>query len=194
MHIKTNLLSAILRDLDRALSRGEVEEVSMAVSRIRLICDDIETSIQEDVDYLTRRSETLRNRYHHDYINDVEFLVKPVSVENIYEGDYLEHFVETRARQLRESNAEAAHNTFWTEYLTLHGNIFGAVPLELISEESAVMLQKTGWKKMFARVYDFGKELEVTMAFYEFCDEKFGRYIVVQESKTKAYMVLSFDL
>jgi hypothetical protein len=187
-------MSDILRELDRALSRGEVEEVVASISRIRLICDDIENSIQDEIDYVSRRNEELRNRYTHEYINDVEFMVKPVTVANIYEGDYLDHFVGTRARQLKDSGAEIAHNTFWTEYLTLHGNVFGSVPVELIGPDAAMALEKFGWKPVVARIYDFGQALEVSMAFYEFCDEKFGKYIVVQEAKTKAYMVLSFEV
>jgi hypothetical protein len=193
MHIKTNLLNNILRDLDRALTRGEVEEVVDSIGRIRLICDDIEHSIQDEIEYVKRRNETLQLKYKHELINEVEFLIKPVSVENVYEGDYLEHFTQMRARQLQDSGAEGAHNTFWTEYLTLHGNVFGSVPTDLIQPGAALALEKNGWKRVLAKVYDFGESLAVTLAFYEFCDEKFGHYIVVQESSTKAYLVLAFE-
>lgn len=193
MHLKTNQLSNVLVELDRALTRGEAEHVVEAIQKIRLICDAIEDSVQEEIDYAKRREEALRLKYRHELINEVEFFVKPVTVENIYDGDYLDHFVETRSRQLADSGAEEAHNAFWTEYLTLHGNVFGSVPAELLSASSAASLERSGWKRVQAKVYDFGDTLEVTMAFYEFCDDKFGQYIVVQETKTKAYMVLSFD-
>ena len=192
MHLKTNQLSNILVELDRALTRGEAENAALAIQRIRLICDDIELSIQDEIDYAKRRDEALRLKYKHELINEVSFLIKPVAVENVYDGDYLDHYVETRAKQLSEAGAEEAHNAFWTEYLTLHGNIFGSVPIELLTPESVAYLEKSGWKRVQVSVYDFGEALEITMAFYEFCDETFGRYIVVQESKTNAYLVLSF--
>lgn len=192
MHLKTNQLNSMLVDLDRALTRGETENVVEAIRRIRLICDDIELSIQDEIDYAQRREEALRLKYKHELINEVAFLIKPVTVENVYDGDYLDHYVETRARQLAEAGAEEAHNTFWTEYLTLHGNVFGSVPVELLKPEAVAYLEKSGWKPVQVKVYDFGEDLEVTMAFYEYCDEKFGRYIVVQESGTNAYLVLSF--
>ena len=194
MHLKTHQLSNMLIDLDRSLTRGEAENVVEAINRIRMICDDIELSIQDEIDYVKRRDEALRLKYKHELINEVSFLMKPVTVENVYDGDYLDHYVETRARQLSEAGAEEAHNAFWTEYLTLHGNVFGSVPTELLKPEAAAYLEKSGWKQVQVSVLDFGDAQEVTMAFYEYCDENFGRYIVVQESKTKAFLVLAFGI
>lgn len=68
------------------------------------------------------------------------------------------------------------------------------MPLELLSKESGAKLKTYGWKETPVKVYDFGNQLEMTMAFYEFCDLEFGHYILVKESETGSYMLLQYLL
>lgn len=194
MHSSIIQMQRCLTELDRHIVSGDMEGFEMSLNQIRKLCDHLENTFKEDVEHHKRTQERFRSKYKYEYVNEVNFLVKTVSVSNAFTDDYLENFVMVRTNQLEGAGAMDRHNEFWLDYTVIHGNVYGSVPLELLSKESGAKLKTYGWKETPVKVYDFGNQLEMTMAFYEFCDLEFGHYILVKESETGSYMMLQYLL
>lgn len=194
MHNSLMQMQKCIGDLDRHIVNGDMDGFQTNIALIRKICDNLEGTFKEDIDHHKRSQARFRTKYKYEFVNDVIFLVKTVSVSNAFTDDYLENFVKVRSNQLEGAGAMDNHNDFWLNYSVVHGNVYGSVPKELLSRESAEKLKSFGWKDVKVKVFDFGKALERTMAFYEFCDLEFGHYIIVKENETEAYMLLQYAL
>lgn len=194
MHSSVLQMQKILLELDKSLTGGDVESLEVCLSQMRALCDNIEETFKEDIEYNKRRIEQYKSKYKFEHVNDVPFVIKTVTVNNAYSDDYLDNFVKVRTDQLEKANALEAHNRFWMSHQTVHGNVFGSVPSELLKLSSLDKLKSFGWKDVNVEVYDFGKDLERTMAFYEYCDLEFGKYVIVKEMETKSYLVLKYNL
>lgn len=194
MHSSILQMQKILLELDKSLMSGDVESLQVCLGQMRLICDNIEETFQDEIEYNIRKIEQYKSKYKYEHVNDVPFLIKVVTVTNAYSDDYLDNFVKVRSEQLEKALAIDAHNRFWMSHQTVHGNVFGSVPSELLRPASLEKLKSFGWKDVNVEVYDFGKDLERTMAFYEYCDIEFGKYVIVREMETKSYLVLKYNL
>ena len=127
------------------------------------------------------------------YISTLPFLYKPILVKNYYDGDYLEIFNQKRTDELKRAKVLELHNRFWTSNNVEGGNVFGSIPLELISKESADILYSCGWEKVDVSIY----EIEAEMNFKEldrFCSSNFRHYIIAMEMKNKTKLVLNYNI
>lgn len=194
MHSSIMQMQKYMGDLDRAIVSGDMEQFQMNLRLVRQMCDHLENTFKEDIEHHKRSQDRFKTKYKREYVNDVLFLVKTVSVSNAFTDDYLENFVKVRSNQLEAASAMDRHNEFWMDYMVVHGNVYGSVPKELLTKESAEKLKSFGWKETKVKVYDFGKDLERTMAFYEYCDLEFGSYIIVKEVQTESYLLLNYEL
>lgn len=187
-------MQKLLTELDRYIVSGDMEGFQFSIKNIRQLCDHLENTFKEDIEHHKKSQARYHSRYKRTFINDITFLVKTVSVTNAYSDDYLVNFVKVRSDQLENAKAIDAHNEFWMNYSVVHGNVFGSIPMELIPVASVEKLKSFGWKEVTVSVFDFGKELERTMAFYEYCDLEFGSYIIVKEVETEAYLLLKYHI
>lgn len=194
MHSSIMQMQKYLGDLDRSIVSGDMEQFQSNIKLVRQMCDHLENTFKEDIEHHKRSQDRYRTKYKRQYVNDVNFLVKTVSVSNAFSDDYLENFVKVRSTQLETALAMDHHNGFWMDYTVIHGNVYGSVPKELLEKESIEKLKSFGWKEVKVKVYDFGKDLERTMAFYEYCDLEFGSYIIVKEVQTESYLLLNYEL
>lgn len=194
MHSSIMNMQKYLGDLDRSIVSGDMEQFQANIKLVRQMCDHLENTFKEDIEHHKRAQDRYRTKYVREYVNDVHFLVKTVSVSNAFSDDYLENFVKVRSNQLDMALAMDQHNSFWMDYTVIHGNVYGSVPRELLEKESIEKLKSFGWKEIKVKVYDFGKTLERTMAFYEYCDLEFGSYIIVKEVQTESYLLLNYEL
>lgn len=194
MHSSIMQMQKYMGDLDRAIVSGDMEQFQMNLRLVRQMCDHLENTFKEDIEHHKRSQDRFKTKYKREYVNDVLFLVKTVSVSNAFTDDYLENFVKVRSNQLESAEAMDRHNEFWMDYMVVHGNVYGSVPKELLSKESSEKLKSFGWKETKVKVYDFGKDLERTMAFYEYCDLEFGSYIIVKEVQTESYLLLNYEI
>lgn len=194
MHNSIMQMQKYLTELDRYIVSGDMEGFQLGIKNIRKICDHLESTFKEDIEHHKRSQERFHSKYKRTFVNEVAFLVKTVSVTNAYSDDYLENFVKVRSTQLETAKAMDDHNEFWMNYNVIHGNVFGSVPMELIQAESIEKLKSFGWKEVTVSVYDFGKDFEQTMAFYEYCDLEFGNYIIVKENETQSFLLLKYNL
>lgn len=125
-------------------------------------------------------------------ISTLPFLYKPIEVKNYYEGDYLEKFGEKRTEDLKSAKALELHNRFWMSNNVESGNVFGSVPLELISKDSANALLSYGWEKTEVSIYETEevnlKELD------RFCSRTFRRYIIATEMRNNTKLILKYSI
>lgn len=147
----------------------------------------------ENAHLIKRQSELGIEQMRFNEINELDFLVKPTCIDNVYEGNYIEYFCEERTEQLKRANAFDSHNEFWLQHQTVHGNIFGSVPIELLEPATAEALSKQGWVKVTVKILDFGKVKE-KQAIIDYCDKYFGHYIIIMEKTTNMYLVLQYNM
>lgn len=125
-------------------------------------------------------------------ISNLPFLYKPIEVRNYYDGDYLEKFGARRTDDLKRADALDLHNKFWMSNNVESGNVFGSIPLELISKDSANALSSSGWKKANVSIY----EIEDSISLKEldrFCLMAFDNYIIATEMRNNTRLVLKYD-
>lgn len=147
----------------------------------------------ENAHLIKRQSETNVNQMKYKEINELDFLVKPTCIDNVYEGNYIEHFCEERTEQLKHARAFECHNEFWLQHQTVHGNIFGSVPVELMPDDTAEALEKQGWIRVKVHILDFGRVKE-KQAIIDYCDKFFSHYIIIVEKTTGMYLVLQYHI
>ncbi|WDV47272.1 hypothetical protein PV797_06080 [Clostridiaceae bacterium M8S5] len=126
-----------------------------------------------------------------EHASSLDFLYKPTTIENYYEGNYLELFAERRSRELQDSGAMLIHNKFWTANNVIYGNIFGSIPKELITKESVDKLLRYGWETVLVHIYEIKGGMEYTK-LYDICKQKFEKYLIVSEKKNNTNLVLVF--
>lgn len=126
-------------------------------------------------------------------ISTLQFLYKPILVKNYYEGDYLEKFGMRREEELKRANVFELHNKFWTSNNVEGGNVFGSIPLDLISREAAQKLSSFGWKETEVSVYEIGKEIDIR-ELDEFCSKTFSHYIIATEMRNNTILVLKYNI
>lgn len=124
-------------------------------------------------------------------ISNMDFLYKPLTKKNYYEGDYLEKFSDERTRELKNSKALDLHDKFWTSNGVEKGNVFGSIPKDLIREESINSLISYGWKKTEVSVYEVidGTKIEEVS---KICKEIFNYFLIVKEMRNKGILVLEY--
>lgn len=170
------------------------EDVNQTVKQVKKILDissnmykqlkDVEENMVEDDD--SSKIDVF------EHTSSLDFLYKPTTVENYYDGNYLELFAERRSRDLKSSRALMIHNKFWTANSVVYGNVFGSIPSDLVDKDAQEALINYGWKKVLVHVYEIKDELEYTK-LYDICKNNFNKYLIVSEKKNNTNLVLVFN-
>lgn len=126
-------------------------------------------------------------------ISTLSFLYKPIEVKNYFDGNYLERFGERRTEDLKDAKALELHNKFWMSNSVESGNVFGSIPLELISKDTANILRSRGWETSEVTIYEVEEEMS-QKELDEFCDRIFSHYIIATEMRNKTKLVLKYDI
>ncbi len=134
-------------------------------------------------------------KYPHKKINSIPFIIKPTEiygVTDIYDGNFLERFCDSRTQDLMNALCINQHNAFWNQHQTINGNVYASVPKELLKDDSIESLKKLKWKTVDVDIYDFGKKTEDEAVIIQACQSKFKKFILVLEKSTDAYLALVF--
>ncbi len=154
---------------------------------IKELCNELKIAVTPPPSIETKKSLYRR-------INSIPFLVKPMVLANIFDGDNLERFAEERTEQLMLSRAINHHNEFWKQHETLSGNVYGAVPAELLTDDSVRMLENAGWDQIEVEILDFGGIRPDYQNLVTYCNKNFERFILVKETSTETVLGLVFNL
>lgn len=184
---RINTLKAAVQELEQAVKESDGAGFNRNLQIIRELCSDLKLVTQS-------REPESRKEMPYNTINTLPFLMKPVMRENLFEGNYLENFSEERTEQLMHSRAINNHNEFWKQHETIRGNIYGAVPVELIAEDAAAALVNYGWEIVEVDILDFGRKRVDIRQVTEFCQKNFDYFILVKESSTDMILALVFNM
>lgn len=184
--METNLqsLKHYVYELEYAISTNDYDRAKNVSRLIKNSVINVENEIKNVTDCATG--------VYYKHINTIEFLYKPVEVEDPYKGDYLEKFSKSRTFDLTKAGAKDGHDKFWLEHSVLNANVFGLVPIPLIPEEAVQELQMMGWRRVDVDVLDFGQDTLDMRNIYNFCEQSFDNYIALKEEQTDATVVLKF--
>lgn len=152
--------------------------------------------IDLDVEYNPSTGTVLQTnrKFTSELINELQFLYKPTERINVFEGNYLEKFAEERTDQLMKSRSINQHNEFWKMHQTVRGNVYGSVPMELITGESVDTLKRFGWKGVSVRIYDFGVLNVEVDELITYIEEAYEYYILLFEEETNTHLVLEYEI
>ena len=167
----------------------EISEVSSVImSGISSNKSKSNTEIEEQVN--NDLAEDIKVLDGLEYLNTIEFLYKPVTKKNYYDGDYLEKFSTQRTDELQRANVIEIHNRFWAINEIEKGNIFGSIPKELINDDSKRLLLRYGWEEAKVNIYKFSvkSRFEAT----KLCGKNFEKYLIIKEKKNGEYFALEY--
>lgn len=197
MQKKIQNLKNAVREMEESMVAMDLESFQEQMRSVRKMLSSIEQEFGKAV--IAAESVVLSKDDHrktmsrpYDIINTITFLYKPTKRIDIFEGSYLEFFAEERTEQLMKAMAINQHNEFWKQHRTVHGNVFGSVPKELIKRDHADQLERYGWLEVNVNVLDFGRDIEDERELVRFCNISFPYYILILEETTNSYLVLEY--
>ena len=170
-------------ELERAGYIKHPEDIRKILTRIRSICDEIEEGTVDIPDHPIQ----------YKVINKLPFLLKPILKKDYFKGDYLEKFAVERTMQLKEADALITHNSFWKEHEDVKGNVFGSLPVEMMTANSVSKLLQMGWREANVNVIDFKMKDVKEKAISRFCEKNFEQFILVKEKATGTYLALQYE-
>ncbi len=165
----------------------KIENVDMVKNISRVIREKVD-EVENNFNLLTNSATGIYSRH----INTIDFLYKPIDVVDPYQGDYLQKFAAARTFELTKAGAIVEHNDFWKAHSILKSNVFGLVPVDMISEESLYTLLKLGWQRVEVDVLDFSNSTRDTKDIFDFCETNFNHYLAIKEHETDEVLVLNF--
>ncbi len=197
MHRKVQNLKRTIREMEESMVALDLEAFQGNIKAVRRLLSAIEKDFGKSIiaaDAVVLSDEDNKRTMSRPYsiINTIAFLYKPTKRIDIFEGNYLEFFAEERTEQLMKAMAINQHNEFWKQHKTIHGNVFGSVPNELIKKENADQLERFGWHEVNVNVLDFGNEIEDERELVRYCNISFPHYILIMEETTGSYLVLEY--
>ncbi len=194
MREKVDQLKLTVQTLEQHIVAMDTEGFEEDMRKIEELCRFIRIDFNHSVEYNKQAPGTNEpvEDLKYETINTLAFLYKPTRRENVYEGNYLEHFAEERTEQLMHARAINQHNEFWKQHETIHGNVYASVPVELIQKESVEALERMGWDHVSVNVIDFGVQAVEKRELIRICEESFPKYILLREATTDSYIVLEY--
>ncbi len=197
MRRKVKDLKNAVRIMEESMVSLDVDGFQAQMRNVRELLSNIEQDfgkalIVADSVVISNKDEVKTMSRPYNVINTLSFLYKPTKRIDIFEGSYLEFFAEERTEQLMKAMAINQHNEFWKQHITIHGNIFGSVPKELIKTASVDQLKKYGWLDVNVNILDFGHEIEDERELVRYCNISFPNYILIKEETTHSYLVLEY--
>jgi hypothetical protein len=179
--------------LEENIKNGAYPQFKSNCDAIEELVNSLRHQFKVENQHIVRRYEQVESQEFKSHeINKLEFLFKPVTTRNVYEGSYIESYAVERTEQLKAANALKEHNEFWSSLETLYGTVYGSVPVELIAPSSAAILQKLGWVETMVKILDFGK-IQDRSVFVDYCKDVFESFIIVVEKETDTYLVIEFE-
>ncbi|QEK12804.1 hypothetical protein FQB35_10970 [Crassaminicella thermophila] len=169
--------------IERAADKIQLEGL---IDEMIKICKYIKDELKE--------KKKIANDIKLENINTISFLYKPILKKNYYEGTYLEEFSERRTYELKEAKALDVHNKFWQTHEVLRGNIFGSIPLGLISKDVAERLKFFGWDEVCVDVFEVQERKCSMKELVEYCKIKFLNFLIVNEKSTGAELILHYNI
>lgn len=178
--------------LEDNVKMGSYQDLMENSFKIQTIAEELREQFKKENAHIVKKFELAQNNdFKRKEINQLDFVYKPISTRNVFEGSYIERYSEERTLQLTSSGALNSHNSFWSAYDTVYGTVFGSVPTELIGSSSTAMLLQLGWEHAKVKVIEFG-DVTSREAIVDYCSAVYKDYIIVKEKKTGSYLVLSF--
>lgn len=174
----------IASHIEWAITIGNNDKLQTHLDEMIIMCNKIKSEMEEQKD-IGKNIEV-------EIINEIDFLYKPILKKDYYEGTYLEEFSEKRSEDLKLSNAITNHNKFWQSYEIIKGNIFGSMPKELLTDKGVMDLERSGWDQCKVEVIDILQRHCEFKELVEFCDVKYGKYVIVKEKSSDMEMVLHY--
>lgn len=171
-------------ELERASYANDPRQMALALAKVKALVEKVET---ENEKHCGSGIEYKR-------INKLPFLYKPLMRADFFRGDYLERFAAERTMQLKEADALGIHNTFWRSHEDVKGNVFGSVPVDMLSPKAAEKLDRLGWKRALVNVIDLKDQSVEEKMLARFCEKTFDHFILVREKATDTYLVLEYEL
>lgn len=197
MHRKMKNLKAEVQAMEESMVALDLDDFQNRMRSVRRLLSSVE---QEFVKAVSSTKTVMHS--HEDQsgmspkpyriINTLAFMYKPTKRIDIFEGGYLEFFGEERTAQLMQAMAINQHNEFWKQHNTIHGNVYGSVPKELIKPENAKQLEQFGWQEVNVNILDFGQTVENERELVQYCSSCFSHYILILEESTGSYLVLEY--
>lgn len=171
-------------ELESVSYSRDSEKIAKILKRIRAICDELDNA---NIEFSEPEIEYMR-------INRLPFLYKPILRKDYFKGDYLEKFALERTMQLKEADALSVHNHFWRNHEDIKGNVFGSVPVEMISQNAASKLLQMGWRETEVNIIDLKDQSIEEKRISKFCEKVFDQFILVKEKATGTYLVLEYEV
>jgi len=187
MKNKINSLKVAVNELEKAADSSDGAAFKAQLQNIKELCNQLKIAVSPT-------DATANHELPYKRINSISFIVKPMLRGDMFEGNYLEQFAEERTEQLMNSRAINQHNEFWKQHDTLNGNVYGSVPMELLSEESSSILLNAGWDEVEVEILDFGGFRPDYRSVSLFCSKNFDNYILVKEITTETVLALVFNM
>ncbi|BEP28946.1 hypothetical protein [Helicovermis profundi] len=190
MQNKIYEMRKILFLLEQSILYCETDKFYKEIGKMETVIDDLKESFAKETNCSVEFKEV--KNINKKILNTIEFVYKPITVLNVFEGNYLENFSNERTEQLSIARAINNHNEFWKQHTTIHGNIYGSVPIELISSESLEILYKLGWKKIKTNIIEIRGSKDSSQDIVDYCDKYLDYYIIVLEESTKTRLILEY--
>ncbi len=184
MESKLAALKHYVYELEYAL---KTENVDMVKNISRVIKEKVD-EVEYNFNMLTNSATGIYYRH----INTVDFVYKPIEVADPFKGNYLEKFSASRTYDLTKAGAINVHNEFWQDHSILKTNVFGVVPVDMISDEALYTLLKLGWERVEVDVLDFSNSTTDERDIFDFCEGNFSNYLAIREEQTGDVLVLNF--
>ncbi|KXG73591.1 hypothetical protein [Thermotalea metallivorans] len=186
MQYKVDEIKRITNEIEKSINNGNKIYLEKLLDEMICVCEKMRSDIQAK-----------KNSFHGaklEIINEIRFLYKPVLKKNYYEGTYLEEFSKKRTEDLKEAKALDTHNRFWQTYEIMRGNVFGSIPLELITKDGARRLMGYGWDEVMVRVLEVYERQCSVKELVEYCELNFNNFLIVKEKSTNAEMILHYQI
>ena len=186
MQQSIQIMKRVVLELEKTAATGNKVRAEALVNEMMDVCLRLKQVIDE--------KKSVERNIHMKEINEISFLYKPVLKKNYYEGTYLEEFAQKRTSDLKDAKGLDSHNKFWQTHEVIRGNVFGSVPEELVSKDTARKLLSYGWDKVDVRVLEI-KDRNCSMKeFVEYCELNYDKFLIVKEKSTGAELVLHYKV
>ncbi|WP_026895129.1 hypothetical protein [Clostridiisalibacter paucivorans] len=173
--------------------RNDTEELLKLLDSIIDMSKRLKKEINIDMGTVEERVEDICYKGDFNYITEIPFIYKPITKQDYYDGDYLHFFGKNRTEELNRAGVLDVHNRFWTANNVENGNIFGSIPVELISNDNKKILLESGWKEVNVHIYDVNNDLPIE-EINEMAYKEFDYYLVITEQKDDQALILEYKI
>ncbi|MGB3367976.1 MAG: hypothetical protein WBA54_10835 [Acidaminobacteraceae bacterium] len=201
MQSKIHALRRVLVSLEDAVSYCNIEKFNNDILKIEELVESLKDEFYDENSIKIELEKSKKvlvkekvDKFNGDVLNTLEFVYKPVTVINVYDGNYLEEFSERRTEELSKAYAINNHNEFWKQHSTINGNVYGSVPCELIKQTSIDMLIDFGWKSVEVDIVDYNSEIPDLNNLTKYCESLYSHFIIINEQNTNEPLVLHYKI